>query len=178
MNTIKILDKLFKTSISEQQIKLVVERIAKDIKNDLEGKDIVFVAILNGAFMFASDLFKIIDFPARITFLKLASYTGTSSTGNIKQLIGINEDLKNKTVVIIEDIVDTGYTLDLIIKQINAYSPKEIKVASLLYKPDALQVKVQIDYLGLEIPNDFIVGYGLDYNGFGRNLKEIYTLVT
>lgn len=177
MNRIKILDKEFELAIPEARIDKAISEVATKITKDLQGKDVVFVAILNGAFMFASDLFKKISFPSRITFLKMASYVGTSSSGNVKQLIGINEDLKGKIVVVIEDIVDTGITIDLIIRQLKTYDPKEVRVATLLLKPDALQKEVTIDYVGMEIPNQFIVGYGLDYDGFGRNLKEIYTLV-
>jgi hypoxanthine phosphoribosyltransferase len=176
MNKVKILDKTFVPFIEAEKIEKAVKDIAEKMRQDLAGKDVVFVAILNGAFMFASDLFRSIDFPARITFLKLASYLGTSSSGTVKQLIGINEDLKDKTVVVIEDIVDTGITIDLIVRQLKTYDAKEVKVAALLLKPDALKKEVQLDYVGLEIPTKFIVGYGLDYNGFGRNLKEIYVL--
>ncbi len=176
MTKVKILDKTFEPFIDAKQIENAVQGIAEKMRKDLAGKDVVFVAILNGAFMFASDLFRSIDFQARITFLKMASYMGTSSSGSVKQLIGINEELKDKTVVVIEDIVDTGITIDLIVRQLKTYDPKEVKVAALLLKPDALQKDVKLDYVGLEIPTRFIVGYGLDYNGFGRNLKEIYVL--
>jgi hypoxanthine phosphoribosyltransferase len=176
MDRIKILDKTFEPYITSQQLQKVVEEMAGRMKNDLAGKDVVFVAILNGAFMFASDLFRQIDFPARITFLKMASYVGTSTSGSVKQLIGMNEDLKDKSVVIIEDIVDTGITIELIVKQIESYGPAEVKVAALLLKPEAYTKEMKLDYIGLEIPNRFIVGYGLDYNGFGRNLKDIFVL--
>jgi hypoxanthine phosphoribosyltransferase len=176
MTKVKILDKTFVPFIEADKISNAVHSIAEKMHKDLAGKDVVFVAILNGAFMFASDLFRSIDFPARITFLKMASYIGTSSSGSVKQLIGINEDLKDKTVVVVEDIVDTGITIDLIVRQLMTYDPKEVKVATLLLKPEALKKEVTLDYVGLEIPTRFIVGYGLDYNGFGRNLKEIYVL--
>jgi len=127
--------------------------------------------------MFASDLYKNLTFDSQISFLKLASYSGTSSSGNVKRLIGVNEDLKNKTVVIIEDIIDSGITIDNIIKQLKGYEPAEVKIATFLFKPDAYTVDIPIDYIGMEIPNDFIIGYGLDYNGFGRNLKHIYKIV-
>jgi hypoxanthine phosphoribosyltransferase len=126
--------------------------------------------------MFASDLYKLIKIPSQISFLKVASYQGTSTSGNVKRLIGINEDLLGKTVVVIEDIVDSGITMENIIKQLLGYEPSEIKIATLLLKPDALQTPVKLDYVGLEIPNDFIIGYGLDYNGYGRNLAHIYKL--
>jgi hypoxanthine phosphoribosyltransferase len=134
------------------------------------------MGILNGSFMFASDLYKEITIDSQITFLKLASYQGTGSTGTVKRLIGINEDIKDKTVVVIEDIVDTGNTLESIIKQLKGYEPKEIIFVTLLFKPDAYKKDFKIDYFAFEIPNDFIVGYGLDYNGYGRNIKDILVI--
>jgi len=143
----------------------------------LADKNPIFLGILNGAFMFASDLFKHITIPCQITFLKLASYDGTRTTGTVKQLIGINQELKDRTVVVLEDIVDTGITLDTIIRQLNGYEPKEVLIATMLHKPEALQKDITLDYVGFEIPNEFVLGYGLDYNGYARNLPEIYTLV-
>lgn len=177
MNKVKILDKEFKISISHEKIQDAVQKLADQMNRELKDKDVIFMGILNGSFMFAADLFRKIDFNAQITFLKLASYQGTSSSGQIKRLIGINEDIKGKTVVIIEDIVDTGITLDSIKKQLIGYEPDEIKIATLLFKPEAYKKDIPIDYVGLEIPNDFIIGYGLDYDGFGRNLEDIYTVI-
>jgi len=176
-NQIKVLDLTFETSIPEVAIQAEVKRIADEMNIDLADKNPIFLGILNGAFMFASDLFKQITIPCQITFLKLASYEGTSTTGTVKQLIGINQDLKNRVVIVLEDIVDTGITLDTIIRQLSGYQPKEILVATMLHKPEAATKKVKLDYVGMEIPNDFVLGYGLDYNGYGRNLPEIYTLV-
>jgi len=147
------------------------------MNRDLAGRDPIFLGILNGAFMFAGDLYKQLDFPCQITFLKLASYSGTQSTGSVKQLIGINRDMKNRVVVVLEDIVDTGVTLETIIRQLSGYEPAEIRVATFLHKPDAAVKEVKLDYTGIEIPNNFIVGYGLDYEGYGRNLRDIYQLV-
>ncbi len=177
MNTVQILDKKFKTYLTEKEILGRIKDLAEKINEDLKGKDVIFLGILNGSFMFASDLYKDITIDSQITFLKLASYSGTSSSGKIKRLIGINEDIKDKTVVVIEDIVDTGNTLDSIFKQLNGYEPKEIKLATLLFKPDAYVKDFSIDYACFEIPNDFIVGYGLDYDGYGRNLRDIYKIV-
>lgn len=174
---IKVLDLTFETSITEEVIQQEIKRIAEQMNRDLADKNPLFLGILNGAFMFASDLFKQINFPCQITFLKLASYDGTKTTGTVKQLIGINQDLKDRTVVLLEDIVDTGITLDTILRQLSGYEPKEILVATMLHKPDALQKDVRLDYVGFEIPNEFVLGYGLDYNGYARNLPEIYTLV-
>jgi len=174
---IEVHDKHFEPFIPENKIQQEVNRISQEMNQDLASKDPIFLGILNGAFMFASDLYKQLTFPCQITFLKLASYSGTQSTGTVKQLIGINRDLKDRVVVVLEDIVDTGVTLETIIRQLSGYQPAEIRVATFLHKPDATITKVELDYVGMEIPNDFIVGYGLDYDGYGRNLKEIYRLV-
>jgi len=174
---VNVHDKHFEPFISEDKIQLEVSRIAREMNRKLANKDPIFLGILNGAFMFASDLYKQLSFPCQITFLKLASYSGTQSTGTVKQLIGINRDLKDRVVVILEDIVDTGVTLETIIRQLSGYQPAEIRVATFLHKPAATIKKVELDYVGMEIPNVFILGYGLDYDGYGRNFKEIYRLV-
>ena len=174
---VKVLDKEFEISITHDQIQEAIEKVANKINSELSNKDVIFLGILNGAFMFASDLYKNLTFNSQISFLKVASYSGTSSSGNVKRLIGVNEDLKGKTVVIIEDIIDSGHTIDHIIKQLKGYEPAEVRIATFLFKPDAYQVDIPIDYIGMEIPNDFIIGYGLDYNGYGRNLKHIYKIV-
>ena len=174
---VQVHDKHFELFISEEKIQKEVTRIATEMNLDLADKDPIFLGILNGAFMFASDLYKQLSFPCQITFLKLASYSGTMSTGTVKQLIGINRDLKDRVVVVLEDIVDTGVTLETIIRQLSGYLPEEIRVATFLHKPDATVKEVKLDYVGMEIPNDFILGYGLDYDGYGRNFKEIYRLV-
>lgn len=175
--SVQVLDKSFELSISETKIQLEVTRIAEEMNRELAGKDPLFLGILNGAFMFASDLYKQLSFPCQITFLKLASYSGTGSTGRVKQLIGLNLDLKDRVVVVLEDIVDTGITLNTILRQLSGYQPREVKIATFLHKPAATKTELKLDYVGIEIPNDFIVGYGLDYDGYGRNLREIYQLV-
>jgi len=177
MDKVKILDKEFKLFISEKRIQETVKEMARRMNKDLKGQKVFFIGILNGCFMFAADLVKRLDLDCRITFLKLASYQGTSSTGKVKRLIGLNEDIKGQVVVVLEDIVDTGITLDFIQKQLRGYEPAEIKLATLLYKPDACRQDVSLDYVGIEIPDDFVVGYGLDYNGHGRNLRQIYTVI-
>jgi hypoxanthine phosphoribosyltransferase len=174
---VQVHDRFFKPFIDEEAIQKEVSRLAGEMNRDLSGKDPLFLGILNGAFMFASDLYKQLTFPCQITFLKLASYSGTESTGSVKQLIGINWDLKDRVVVVLEDIVDTGVTLETIIRQLRGYEPREIRVATFLHKPDATVREVKLDYVGMEIPNDFILGYGLDYDGYGRNFREIYQLV-
>jgi hypoxanthine phosphoribosyltransferase len=176
-NIVKVHDRYFETFIPEETIQMEVQRIAGEMNRDLAGQDPIFLGILNGAFMFASDLYKQLDFPCQITFLKLASYSGTHSTGSVKQLIGINRDLKDRVVVVLEDIVDTGVTLETIIRQLSGFEPAEIKVATFLHKPDATVREVKLDYVGISIPNNFIIGYGLDYEGYGRNFREIYQLV-
>jgi hypoxanthine phosphoribosyltransferase len=154
-----------------------IARIAADLDRDLMGKDPVFLAVLNGAFMFASDLFKMIQMPCSITFVKMASYQGNKSSGQVKELIGLTEDIEGKDLVIIEDIIDSGLTMKSLLKTLKEKKPASIKIVTLLYKPDAFRGDFEIDHIGLSIPNDFIVGYGLDYNGHGRNLRDIYTLI-
>ena len=175
MKNVTILDKEFELFIPYEKIKSIVEEMAEKMNNDLKGKKPLFICILNGSFMFAADIFKRISMlDAEISFIKLASYSGISTTGSVKELIGLNEDLTGRTVVVLEDIVDSGITIAKTIEQIRSKNPLEILIATLLLKPEALQVKVPLDYIGIEIPNDFIVGYGLDYNGRGRNLIDIY----
>ena len=178
MKEIQILDKKFKEMITGETIQKRVEELAALINNDLHEKDVVFLGILNGAFLFAADLFKRIEFPARMSFVKLASYTGTKSSGSIKELIGWNEDINDKTVVVIEDIVDTGITIERIMAELVMRRAAEIKVVTAFFKPAAYKGKTTIDYVGFEIPDDFVVGYGLDYDGYGRNLSSIYVLTS
>lgn len=177
MDTIQIKDKVFAVSIREQEIQKEVMRVASEINRDLAGKTPLFLSVLNGSFMFTADLLKHITIPCEISFVKLASYQGISSTGTIKEVIGINEDIAGRTVVIIEDIVDTGLTMQRLLETLGTRGPQDIYIASLLVKPEKLKVKLDIKYVAMEIPNDFIVGYGLDYDGFGRNYPDIYTVV-
>jgi hypoxanthine phosphoribosyltransferase len=178
MKRIQLWDKEFEISHPFEEIQAAIKKMAAQMKTDLEGKSALFLCILNGSFMFAADLMKELELnDAEISFLKLASYAGTASTGEIRELIGLNENMRDRTVVVLEDIEDSGHTIEDVIKQITARGAKEVKIATLLFKPDAVKVKVHLDYIGIEIPNDFIVGYGLDYDRRGRNLKDIYTLV-
>jgi hypoxanthine phosphoribosyltransferase len=177
MEKVTVFDKTFEISIPHDVILERIGKLAEQMNEDLKDKEVIFLGILNGSFMFASDLYKQIKVPSLISFLKLASYQGTTTTGKVKRLIGINEDIANKTVVIIEDIVDTGITLEQIIKQLKGYDPADIKVATLLFKPEAFQKDIDIDYIGFSIPPEFIIGYGLDYDGLARNLPNIYKLV-
>jgi hypoxanthine phosphoribosyltransferase len=176
MNEIRILDKKFRVLISEQAIRKRIDEMALQINRDFSGSEVVFVGILNGAFMFAADLFRKIDLNARITFVKLASYVGTSSTGSVTELIGWNESLVNKKIIVVEDIVDTGATLERIVNELVIRNVADIKIATMLLKPTAYKKNIHVNYVGFEIPNNFVVGYGLDYNGYGRNLSSIYTL--
>lgn len=174
MDTIQIKDKRFTTFIPEEKILTEVARVAYEINRDLSGSDPLFVSVLNGSFMFTADLMKRLDIPCEISFVKLASYEGTSTTGRVKELVGLNDDISGRTVVIVEDIVDTGLTMQRLLETLRAKNPKDIRIATLLVKPDKLQVDLKIDYVAMNIPNDFIVGYGLDYDGYGRNFRDIY----
>lgn len=177
MSVVQILDKKFKTSIPAPEIKERVKAVAERINNDLKDKNPLFLAVLNGSFIFAADLMREITIPCEISFVKLASYQGTTSTGKITEVIGINEELSGRCVVIVEDIVDTGLTMKRMLETLGTRSPAEIHICTLLVKPDKLQVDLNIEYAAMKIPNDFIVGYGLDYNQQGRNLPDIYTVV-
>lgn len=174
--TIKVHDKHFEPYLDEATLQQRIKELAKEISDDLQGTKPLFIGILNGSFMFAADLFKNLSIEAEISFIKLASYKGTKSTGNVITAIGLEEDLYGRTVVIVEDIVDTGKTLSQFLPQLEHQQPERLLVASLLNKPAAMTHKVQIDYLGFTVPNKFLLGYGLDYDGLGRNLPEIYQL--
>ncbi|MBE6287021.1 MAG: hypoxanthine phosphoribosyltransferase [Mediterranea massiliensis] len=177
MDIIAIKDKSFKISINEETILKEVDRIAAAISQNLADKNPLFLCILNGSFMFAADLMKRITIPCEISFVKLASYQGIASTGKITEVIGLNEDINGRCIVIIEDIVDTGLTMQRLLETLKAKNPAEIHIATLLMKPEKLQVPLNVEYVAMNIPNDFIVGYGLDYDGLGRNFKDIYTVI-
>jgi hypoxanthine phosphoribosyltransferase len=176
MNEITVLDREFSIYITEDEIQSRITALAEKINEDLRGQDVLFFGVLNGVFLFAADLFRRITLNAQISFIKLASYDGTSSSGKIKELIGWNEDITGKTVIVLEDIVDTGYTLERVIGELKLRQAADIKVCALLFKPEAYLRDIPIDYIGFEIQNNFVIGYGLDYDGFGRNLKAIYKL--
>ena len=177
MEIIRIKDKQFKTFITEERILKEVARVGEEINRDLADANPLFVSVLNGSFMFTADLMKHVNVPCEISFVKLASYAGTSSTGKVKELVGLNDDITGRTIVIVEDIIDTGLTMERLIETLKARNPKEIRIATLLVKPDKLKVDLDIKYIAMSIPNDFIVGYGLDYDGFGRNYRDIYTVI-
>lgn len=177
IDTVRIKDKTFKVSIPESEIRQRVKELAAAINHDMEGKNPLLLGVLNGSFMFAADLMRELTIPCEISFVKLASYQGTTSTGKVKEVIGINEDLTGRTVIIVEDIVDTGATMKQMIESLGTRTPASIDICTLFVKPDKLKEPLDIKYAAFSIPNDFIVGYGLDYDQQGRHLKEIYTLV-
>jgi len=179
MKTIQVSDRTFKEYLSQEQILTEVSRVADEINRDLAGVERpIFVSVLNGSFIFASDLFRRVTLPdAEITFIRMKSYEGTQTTGKVKTITGLMESVVDRTVVVVEDIVDSGYTMQRLISQLRDLGAKEIKVCCLLSKPKALKVEgLKLDYVALEIPNDFIVGYGLDYNEQGRNLPDIWVV--
>ena len=178
MKRVTVKDKTFEVSMPEAQVKERVKEVARQISKDLEGKNPLFLAVLNGAFVFAADLMREMTIPCEISFVKLASYQGTTSTGKIKEVIGINEDLSGRTVVIVEDIVESGLTMKRMIESIGTRNPAAVHICTLFFKPEKLKADVKLDYVAFEIPNDFIVGYGLDYDQQGRGLKDVYSLVT
>jgi hypoxanthine phosphoribosyltransferase len=177
MSEIQIHDKKFQTYLSIAQIDEQIKRLGKEINLAYEGKRPLFIAILNGSFMFASDLMKELNIEAEICFIKLASYKGIKSTGQVVTSIGLDVSLHQRDVIVIEDIVDTGKTLSEFLPQIIDQGPSSIKIATLLHKPDALKYPLQLDYVGFNVPNKFLLGYGLDYDGLGRNLKEIFQII-
>jgi hypoxanthine phosphoribosyltransferase len=178
MKRVKLHDKEFELSIGHSQIQAAIEDVSRKIREDLREEPMpVFLSVLNGAFMFTADLLKHIDFNCEVSFIKMSSYSGTASTGAVKELIGLNTNLSGRTVILVEDIVDTGKTIVELVHLLQTHHPKQIKIATFLWKPDAYKENIPIDYVGLRIPNDFIVGYGLDYNELGRNLRDIYTVV-
>ena len=177
MDKIKVRDREFTVSIPEAKILQRVAEVAAQINNDLKNEHPLFLAVLNGSFVFAADLMRCMEMPCEISFVRMASYEGTSSTGKVKQLIGLKEEIKGRTVVIVEDIIDSGLTMKNLLATLEEKQPKDIRIAALLVKPGNLQVDLDIPYCCFDIPNDFIVGYGLDYDGEGRNLRSIYTVV-
>lgn len=176
MTGVKIHDKEFVDYISSDSIQERIADLGKEMEADLAGKNPIFLGILNGCFRFSSDLLSYIDTPCEINFLKVSSYAGTSTTGKVNELIGLNASIKDRHIVILEDIVDTGHTVDFLIDRLQKEEPASIKIATLLCKPSVYHGKHKLDYVGFEIPNLFVVGYGLDYDGYGRNLNDIYQI--
>lgn len=171
-----IKDKNFVLFIESEKLQARIKALAEQINKDYAGKNPLLIGVLNGSFMFIADLFKSIEIECEITFIRVSSYQHTQSSGNVKEILGLNEDIKNRHVVIVEDIVDTGLTMQEVLGQLASKKPASIKIMTMLYKPDALKVPLKIDYAGFEIENKFVIGFGLDYDGLGRNLDAIYVL--
>ena len=178
MSTIRVLDKDFSPTTPAEEIMRQVRRVATEINRDYEGQSPLFLVVLNGAFIFAADLMREITLQAEVSFVKLASYAGTATTGTVREVIGLNTDITGRPIIIVEDIVESGITMAHMIDTLKKQNPKSIDICTLLVKPQKLEVKLDIRYTAMEIPNDFILGYGLDYDGLGRGLKDIYTLIS
>ena len=176
MNTVKLHDKTFKPFLSEKEIQVAIQKLAVEIQKDYQDLNPIFIGILNGSFLFTADLVREFTGDCEVTFLRMASYEGTNSTGKVKTVMGIKETLKDRHVVIIEDIVDTGNTVEKLVEVLTKEQPASLKIATLLYKPKAYQKDIPIDYVAITVGNEFLVGYGLDYDGLGRNLKDIYII--
>ena len=177
MNEIKLKDKMFRLTMSEADILVHVREVAERINKDYAGRKPLFLSVLNGSFMFTSDLMKLIELECEISFVKLASYQGTMSTGKVHEVIGVNEDLTGRDIIIVEDIVESGKTMAQMLDSLAARNPASVKICTLFFKPSKLTEQINVDYAAMVIPDDFIVGYGLDYDGYGRNLKDLYTIV-
>ena len=177
MSVVRIKDKSFKVSIPEEVIKSRVKAVAEHINKDLDGRNPLFLCVLNGAFVFAADLLREVTIPYTVSFVKLASYQGTTSTGKVREVVGLNEDISGRTVVIVEDIVDTGRTMRQMIESLGTRNPEAVHICTLFVKPDKLEEPLDIDYVAFSIPDDFIVGYGLDYDQHGRNYPDIYKII-
>lgn len=177
MQTVQVKDKQFELFITEDQLLTDIKRVADSICNDYSSKNPLFLVVLNGSFMFASDLLKNIKFPAEVSFIKVSSYSGVQTTENVKQLIGLNEDISGRNIIIVEDVVDTGITMKETLALIEARNPSSVAICTMLFKPNKIKVDLNIKYKAREIPDDFIVGYGLDYDGYGRNLRDIYKII-
>lgn len=177
MKEVSLHDKRFSVSITAAEIDEAIQKVANTINVEYAGKNPLFLVVLNGAFMFASDLLKKISIDCEISFVKLSSYSGTQSTHVVRELIGLDEALTDRYVIVVEDIIDTGITMENTIQKLKHLQAADVKIATLLFKPNAFEKEYTIDYIGMEIPNDFIVGYGLDYDGLGRNLPDIYKIV-
>ena len=177
MGTIRVKDREFEVFLKEEDIQKEIKRVASEINRDYKDKEPLFLCILNGSFMFAADLLKDVNVPCNVSFVKVASYQGTNTTGKVKELMGLQENVEGRHVIIVEDIVDTGYTMRDVLDSLAEKNAASVNVCALLCKPDKLKVDINLKYLAMNIPNGFIVGYGLDYDGFGRNSRDIYKIV-
>jgi hypoxanthine phosphoribosyltransferase len=177
MGRIKVKDKEFELSITACYIHGIIQKMAEEINRDYEGKDPLFLSILNGSFIFAADLMRKITIPCQISFVKYSSYSGMASSKDVKELIGLNEDINGRHLIVVEDIVDTGLTIDRLLQDLKKFKPASVRLACFSFKKEAFKKDFNIDYLGIIIPNEFVIGYGLDYDGYGRNLPDIYKMV-
>jgi hypoxanthine phosphoribosyltransferase len=177
MKQVTIEDKTFGIYIQDQEIQLAIQTIANEMNVLYADKKPIFISVLNGAFMFTADLLKKIEVPCELSFIKLSSYSGTTSTGTVKEIVGLQEEIVGRDVIVIEDIIDTGITMQKIISQLEFKNPASIRIATLLLKPDSVKVPINPDFVCFSIPDKFVVGYGLDLNGIGRNLPDIYQLI-
>lgn len=176
MSMVQLHDKNFKPFITKEEINAAVLRMAEKIQADYTGLNPIFIGVLNGSFLIVADLVREFTGDCEVSFVKMASYEGTNTTGVVNELIGLNQSIENRHVVIVEDIVDSGNTVEKLMDLIGKDNPASIKIATLLYKPKAYQKEIPIDYVAIEVGNEFLVGYGLDYDGLGRNLKDIYII--
>lgn len=176
--TITIHDCDFSTYMYEEEIIARINMLAEQLDKDYEGKNPLFLAVLNGSFMFTADLMKRVNMPCEISFIRMSSYQDMQSTGHVKEVLGLTDNIEGRDVLIIEDIVDTGHTVNALLQQLNAKNPASLEIVTLLMKPECLQHQLNVKYIAKSIPNDFVVGYGLDYNGLGRNLRDIYKIVS
>ena len=173
-----VLDDLtFELIIHSEKIELRLAELAKEITTKHLNSNPLFIAVLNGSFIFAADLLRHLDFACEIEFVKVSSYAGTQSTGEVKQVLGLNQTIEDRTVIVLEDIIDSGLTMEFLIRDLARFKPKHLEICTFILKPEALQVKLPVNYIGFEVSNDFLVGFGLDYNGLGRNLPHIYKAV-
>ncbi len=177
MDRIRLKDKEFELYIAEKEIKKAIERVARQIKKDIEGKNPLFIGVLNGAFMFIADVMHYLNGPYELTFARYSSYQGTDTSGMVNEIMPVKSDIRGRCVILLEDIIDTGFTMNYVMRKLRDGGASEVRLATMLYKPDALRHNVTPDYVGLEIANDFIVGYGLDYDELGRAYKDIYKIV-
>lgn len=176
MNSVQVKDKTFRPFIGEEEIAKRVAEVGAQVSRDLEGKNPLFLAVLNGSYVFAADLLRYVSIPCEVSFIRVSSYSGMESTGTLTEVLGLKEEIEGRTVVIVEDIIDSGFTMEGLVKSLRAKNPADLRICTLLTKPGNLKVDLDIPYCAFEIPNDFIVGYGLDYDGYGRNLPAIYVV--
>lgn len=176
MALLKVHDKLFDVFLSQEQLKEIVARLGKEISTDYQGLNPLLIAVLNGSFIFAADLMRSISVECEITFVKVSSYEGGASIGEVEEILGLEHDINGRHVIVVEDIVDTGLTMSELLRAFRTYYPASLNICSLLVKPESLKRPIEVKYTGITIPPKFVVGYGLDFDGLGRNLPDLYQL--